>query len=135
MEVKLMMCSQKTTQQNNNRRSFIKRSLSVGAVAGGALLLGNQDALAQTLMGKSKPQWQITVDGKIVKEGSFANEKEEFFIPVENGKAHIVFVDGRIFVHEDSHICERKICAKMGSIRESGESIICKPNKLVVRIL
>ncbi len=131
----MMMCAQKTPHHNNNRRSFIKRSLSVGAVAGGALLLGNQDTLAETLLGKSKPEWQITVDGKLVKEGRFSGEKEELFIPVENGNAHIVFVAGRIFVHEDSHICERKICAKMGSIRESGESIICKPNKLAVRIL
>ncbi|MFB6468127.1 NusG domain II-containing protein [Cytobacillus sp. Hz8] len=124
-----------TLQKKSNRRKFIKYSLSVGAAAGSALLLGNKDTLAKVLMGMSEPQWQVTVGGKIVKEGIFSSNKEEFFIPVKNGKAHIVVDNKRIFVHEDSDICERKICAKMGFIREPGESIICKPNKLVVRIL
>lgn len=121
--------------QNINRRKFIKRSLSAGAVAGGALLLGNKEALANTLIRMSKPDWQVTVDGIVMKKGSFSNEQKEYLIPVKNGNARIIVDGNRIFVHEDSHICERKICAKMGSIRESGESIICKPNKLVVRIL
>lgn len=129
------MNTQKTTKQTINRRKFIKRSLSLGGVAGGALLLGNNDALANTIIRMSEPQWQVTVNGKIVKRGNFTNQKDEFFIPVNNGRAHIIVDGNRIFVHEDSDICERKICAKMGSIRESGESIICKPNKLVVRIL
>lgn len=98
-------------------------------------MLGNKDALANTLMGLSNHHWQVTIDGKVVKKGSFSSKKEDHFIPVENGKAHIVIDGKRILVHDDSHICERKICAKMGSIQESGESIICKPNKMVVRIL
>lgn len=117
-----------------NRRKFLKRSLSLGAVAGGAILVGHSDAFAQSLMGPSGVQWQITVDGKIRKEGTFSDQTTEFFIPVKNGNAHIVINGQRIFVHEDSGICERKICANMGAISESGESIICKPNKLVVRI-
>lgn len=98
-------------------------------------MLGNKEALANTLIRMSKPDWQVTVDGIVMKKGSFSNEQKEYLIPVKNGNARIIVDGNRIFVHEDSHICERKICAKMGSIRESGESIICKPNKLVVRIL
>jgi hypothetical protein len=127
--------SNNSNDHNINRRKFIKRSLSVGAVAGGALLLGNKDALANSLMGMSKSQWQVTIDGKVVKEGNFSEQKKEYLVPVANGNAHIVVDANRIYVHEDSHICERKICAKMGSIHESGESIICKPNKMVVRVL
>lgn len=120
---------------NLDRRKFLKKGLSFGAVAGGALLVGQSDALAQSLMGASGADWQITIDGQLIKEGTFSEETTEFFLPVKNGKAHIVMNGNRIFVHENSDMCERKICAKMGAISESGESITCKPNKLVVRIL
>lgn len=122
------------TKEKINRRRFLKRSISLGVVAGGAIIVGQSEVLAQSLLQTSGVDWQITIDGQVVKEGNFSNDKTEFFIPVKNGKAHIVMDGHRIYVHEGSNICERKICAKMGAISESGESITCKPNKLVVRI-
>ena len=74
-------------ETNQNRRKFIKRGLSAGAVAGGALLLGDKGALANTLMGMSKPQWQVTVDGKIVKEGNFPKENRGFFYSCKKWKS------------------------------------------------
>lgn len=118
-----------------NRRKFLAGSLSTAALTGGAILLGHNNALANSLMGMTDPEWQITVDGKVMQEGKFTNEREDFYIPVKNGTAHIVLAGNRIFVHEDNEICEKEICSKMGSISKSGESLTCLPNKLVVRVL
>lgn len=125
----------KNNLQNLSRRKFIKGGLSLGAITGTAIFLGNNDALANSLMGIKDPEWQVTVDGKIVKEGAFSNKKKEFFIPVENGAARIILDKNRLLVHEDNHICEKKICSMMGSISKPGESITCLPNKMVVRVL
>ena len=125
----------KKSNSKINRRKFLAASLSTAALTGGALLLGQNDALANSLMGMAEPEWQITVDGKVVKEGQFTDETHDFYIPVKNGTAHVVLNGNRIFVHEENDICEKKICSKMGSIQKSGESITCLPNKLVVRVL
>lgn len=129
------MNHEKADNKNLSRRKFIKGGLSLGAITGTAIFLGNNDALANTLMGIKDPDWQISVDGKIIKEGKFSDKKEELSIPVENGNAHIVIDKNRILVHEDNNICEKKICSMMGSISKPGESITCLPNKLVVRVL
>lgn len=120
---------------NLSRRKFIRGGLSLGAITGSAILLGKRDALANTLMGITDPEWQISVNGKIVREGIFSDKKEEIFIPVKSGTAHIILDKNRIYVHEDNYICEKKICSMMGSISKPGESITCLPNKMVVRVL
>ncbi|WP_019240567.1 MULTISPECIES: NusG domain II-containing protein [Bacillus] len=123
------------SNQKINRRKFLKRGIATGFISGGALLLGQSDILASSLISPTEPKWQITVDGKVVKEGTFTDETYNFYIPVKNGTAHVVINGSRIFVHEENDICEKKICSKMGSIQKSGEAITCLPNKLVVRVI
>ncbi len=56
--------------------------------------------------------------------------------PCEKRDRRDIVLDGeRIFVHEDNENCPKKICSMMGSITRPGESIVCLPNKLVLRVL
>ncbi|HHV64943.1 MAG TPA: NusG domain II-containing protein [Peptococcaceae bacterium] len=119
-----------------NRRRFLIGSLATGALALGGILLGKKDLLAESVENLGGLRWQITIDGKVVKEGLVPlTSKEELLLPVPNGTARIVMDHGRIYMPEDNNICPKKICSLMGSITKSGESITCLPNKLVIRIL
>jgi hypothetical protein len=119
-----------------SRRKFLMGSAAAGALTLGGVLMGNKDLLAETIGGLREPRWQITVDGKVMREGTVSkSSKDELLIPVKNGTAHIVFDQGRIYMPEDNDICTKKICSLMGAITKPGESITCLPNKLVVRIL
>lgn len=130
------MMNEKLSNQKVNRRKFLLGSLTAGALTASTLLFGQRITLADSLKSISDPQWQITVDGKLVQEGNFDTElKKDLYIPVQNGNAHVVLDGNRIFVHHDNTVCEKKICAMMGSITKSGESITCLPNKMVIRIL
>lgn len=119
-----------------SRRKFLIGSVAAGALALGGVLSKNRDLLAESMDRLGGRRWEVTVDGKIVKEGTVsANEKEELIIPVENGTGRIIFEQGRIYMPDDNNICTKKICSLMGAISKSGESITCLPNKLVIRIL
>ncbi|NLI92098.1 MAG: NusG domain II-containing protein [Peptococcaceae bacterium] len=102
----------------------------------GGVLAGNKEIVAQSVEKLGGSRWEITIGGKIYKEGYIPlNGTEELLVPVPNGTARIVFDHGRIYMPEDNNICEKKICSLMGSIMKSGENITCLPNKLVIRIL
>lgn len=123
-------------QTGISRRKFLFGSVSAGALAIGGVIVGNKDILAQSVERLGGDRWEVSIDGKVVKEGLISlNLKEEVLIPVQNGTARIVFDHGRILLPEENSICEKKICSLMGSITKSGEKITCLPNKLVIRIL
>lgn len=118
------------------RRHYLAASIFGGAAASVMMILGIGSRLGTTSGKPGKPRWQISVEGRVVKEGSFLPGKmEEIHIPVRNGIAHILLDGNRISMHEDNTICEKKICSLMGSICQSGESIICLPNQLVIRVV
>ncbi|MDJ0306440.1 MULTISPECIES: NusG domain II-containing protein [unclassified Dehalobacter] len=119
-----------------SRRKFLVGSVAAGALAMGGVLAGNKHIFAQSFERLRSDRWEVSIDGKVVKEGLIPLEiKQELLIPVQNGTARIVFDQGRIYLPEDNNICEKKICSLMGSITKSGETITCLPNKLVIRIL
>lgn len=74
----------------------------------------------------------VTVDGVIYKEYPL-NKDIAVDIPGVNGSTnHLVIKDGYADVTEAS--CPDKICVKSRRISKTGESIICLPNKVVVKI-
>lgn len=93
--------------------------------------------LANTEGSWKGPQWEITVNGKKFSQGRLhVEERREVLVPVENGTAKVVFAKGSINVPRMAkHVCPKGICTEMGPISKPGESIICMPNKMVVRIL
>jgi hypothetical protein len=125
-----------TRKHQLNRRDFLKGGIFTGLAALSAFLFRRENGLATVMEKTGEPDWQITIDGRIVEQGSFIpGSRKDMHIPVKNGTAHIVLDGGRIFVHEDNDICPKRICSMMGSITRPGESIVCLPNKLVLRVL
>ncbi|MFB0506233.1 MAG: NusG domain II-containing protein [Thermodesulfobacteriota bacterium] len=73
----------------------------------------------------------IELDGDVV--GNFPL-KDDRLLPVEGklGKTWVKMAEGRVRIVDSP--CPYKLCVKSGSIRMSGENLICLPNKVVVRI-
>ena len=125
-----------TEKHRLNRRDFLKGGILAGLAALGTYLFRRENGMMDAPGKTGEPDWQITIDGRIVEQGGFIpGSRKDLHIPVKNGTAHIVLDGERIFVHEDNDICPKKICSMMGSITRPGESIVCLPNKLVLRVL
>ncbi|MBU5669195.1 NusG domain II-containing protein [Peptoniphilus sp. MSJ-1] len=76
----------------------------------------------------------ITIDGKIYKEIELAKgHNEEIEIKSQYGENVITIEDGRVHMHESD--CKDRICIRMGEISTPGDSIICLPNRLMVKIV
>lgn len=119
-----------------SRRDFLKGWIFTSLAAVGGFIFGRENGWMDALEKSGESDWQITIDGQIVQQGRFIpGLRKDLHIPVKNGTAHIVLDGDRIFVHEDNNICPKKICSQMGAITHSGESIVCLPNKLVIRTL
>lgn len=68
---------------------------------------------------------QISIDAPDAGAGASASEKYDYY--------NVVVIKGReVSVTEAS--CKNRVCVKHGSISYAGESIVCLPNRLTVRI-
>ena len=72
----------------------------------------------------------ITVDGKIFKEVSL-NKDTDIRINSQYGNNVVHIKNGEVQMFESD--CKDKICMKMGKISLNGDSIICLPNRLMVK--
>ena len=76
----------------------------------------------------------ITVDGKIFKEVPLTKDTDEKIdINTVYGKNEVIIEKGEVHMHESN--CQDKICMKMGKISIPGDSIICLPNRVMVKIV
>ena len=76
----------------------------------------------------------ITVDGKIFKEISLTKNTDlDVKVDSEYGHNVIHIENGTVEMHESN--CKDKICMKMGKISLTNDSIICLPNRLMVKIV
>ena len=76
----------------------------------------------------------ITVDGKIFKEVPLTKKTDEKIdINTVYGKNEVIIERGEVHMHESN--CQDKICMKMGKISIPGDSIICLPNRVMVKIV
>jgi hypothetical protein len=73
----------------------------------------------------------IELDGDVV--GNFSL-KDDRLVPVEGklGTTWIKMAEGGVRIVDSP--CPYKLCVKAGSIRMSGENVICLPNRVIVRI-
>ena len=72
---------------------------------------------------------EISIDGNLTDTFSL-NKDLECMLSTGN---KLIIKDGKVFI--DDANCPDKLCIKQGSISNTNESIICLPNKLVVRIV
>lgn len=60
------------------------------------------------------------------------NQNNEYDVKGYNGNIHIVVEDKKIKVEEENS--PKHICSKQGFISSSNETIVCLPNKIVIKI-
>ena len=75
---------------------------------------------------------EVAVDGKI-KNVYPLDEDGEYCIAIEEFVNTIQIKDGEVYMKDAN--CPDKLCVKQGKISKDGQSIICLPHKMVVRVV
>ncbi|CAH2212208.1 NusG domain II-containing protein [Tepidibacter aestuarii] len=75
---------------------------------------------------ENKTVQRILVDNKTEGIYKFKFNNEDGYVEVKNGRARMLEMDKRI--------CPRKICSEIGWIDKKYQSIVCLPNKILVKI-
>lgn len=78
---------------------------------------------------------EVYSQGKLFKRLPLEKDSEEVTFTVENefGENIVEIIDGQVKVVEAD--CYDEICVKAHAISKAGESIICLPHKIVVRVI
>lgn len=88
------------------------------------------------IIANSKPAMfaEILVDGEIyaVIDDISSGEVREMTVETEWGENVIAYGNNEIYVKSSD--CKNQTCVNFGKISSSGQSIICAPHKLVVRL-
>ncbi len=80
---------------------------------------------------------RIEVGGRTVQTVDLARPNGKTVkISLSEGEAHLEVKDGAVRIRPmPEWLCPRQICSHTGWIRRAGESLICVPNRLVVRLM
>lgn len=81
--------------------------------------------------GKSGDEVQVFIDGQLVVTYDI-NENNQYKVSIGDEYNEILIEDRKVSVSQSS--CENQVCVKHMPISDYGESIICLPHKLVVKI-
>lgn len=76
---------------------------------------------------------EIVCDGKVIQKYPLVQDMEERFLIPEYGYNTISIHEKHVSIIDAD--CPDRICVKQRAISKTGESIICLPHKLVVRIV
>lgn len=96
------------------------------------LLICGTAALVMRLVSSDGTKAVIYVNG--TEYGTYPlDEDTEIKVGTEYGENTVVIKDGEAFVRDAS--CPDKICEKTHSVSRGGESIVCLPNRMSVRIV
>lgn len=108
-----------------------KRDLLLLAVllAAAALLFAGREFFA----GRPAVMVSVSVDGTEIMTLDL-NRNDDIVIESGNGQTnHLIIEDGKAFLTEAS--CPDKLCVRQGTISETGQSIVCLPNRVIVTIV
>ena len=108
-----------------------KRDLLLLAVllAAAALLFAGREFFA----GRPAVMVSVSVDGTEIMTLDL-NRNDDLVIESGNGQTnHLIIEDGKAFLTEAS--CPDKLCVRQGAISETGQSIVCLPNRVIVTIV
>ena len=75
---------------------------------------------------------QVYYENEVVLKIDLTKDSE-YDVEGYNGNIHIVVKDNKIKVDEENS--PKHLCSKQGFISSSNESIVCLPNKVVIKIL
>lgn len=74
----------------------------------------------------------VSVDGTSIATYRLDEEVDTWIDGYQGGKNHLVIHDGCARIEEAD--CPDKLCVKQGTVSESGESVVCLPNRVVVAV-
>ena len=75
----------------------------------------------------------VSVDGRVVEKYSLFEEVDTVIEGVDGGTNRLIIKDGQAWIEEAS--CPDKLCVHQGKIKHITESLVCLPNRVVVRII
>lgn len=81
---------------------------------------------------KSPAAVTISVDGTELMILDLNQDGEQMIESPGGGTNRLVIKDGAVHMEEAS--CPDKVCIKQGAISETGQSIVCLPNRVIVTI-
>lgn len=115
----------RTEDKSAGRRTLRADIMLIAAMLVLSLLLG----IGLRVFGSAGAVAVVSVDGvetgryPLSREGSFPLNGGTNTLVIENGTARVVDAD-----------CPDRLCVRQGTIRYTGQSIICLPNRLVVTL-
>lgn len=74
---------------------------------------------------------EVAIDGKVYQTMSLS-EDTTITLPAENGYNILTIRDGCADITDAD--CQDKLCVKQKKIRYTGETLVCLPHKLVVKV-
>ena len=130
----------KRSNIESSLKRFLKRKVTItmGMVVAflitGTIGYGDGSITSSTNIEEDKI---ITLTETVESNNRFAGiinkDKEKIDINTIYGKNEVIIENGKVYMHESN--CKEKICMKMGKISIAGDSIICLPNRLMVKIV
>ncbi len=102
--------------------------LVLAVLAAAALLLAGRTLFF------SRPPVSVTisVDGEEVMTLDLNQDDDQIIESPGGGRNRIIIKDGTVHMEEAS--CPDKVCIKQGAVSETGQSIVCLPNHVIVTI-
>ncbi|MCR4762268.1 MAG: NusG domain II-containing protein [Lachnospiraceae bacterium] len=100
----------------------------------GVLLCSAMIAGVRLLMMQAPDGQMVVVTQDQTEIGRYALDRNATFVveSPDGGKNTVVIENGACFVREAD--CPDEICVRRGRIRRDGETIVCLPHRLVIRI-
>lgn len=85
------------------------------------------------LFSKPARQVEISVNGEVVNTLDLNQDADILVEGYHGGTNHVIIKDGKVQVSEAT--CPDKICVHQGWVDQTGESIVCLPNRMIARII
>lgn len=98
-----------------------------------AFLIGLTGLLLMDLLKTSGNYVQVMIDGTFFGEYSLYENQEIDLYGFNQGTNHLIIQDGNALVTSAS--CPDRICCMKHPISKNGESIVCLPNKVVIKVV
>ncbi len=94
----------------------------------GALLLTNRIVFSQPAK-----QVEISVNGDVIRTLDLNQDADILIEGYGDGTNRIVIKDGKVHVSEAT--CPDKLCIHQGWVKNTGENLVCLPNRVMARVI
>lgn len=124
--------SKESVERSSMERKKRNEIFLIGGILAFALFFFTGYRLLHRQPATSEMTAEVTVDGTVVGEFPLSQDIDFVIESPGRGTNHLVIRNGKASVTEAS--CPDKICVRQGAVSESGQTIVCLPNRVVVTI-